>query len=255
MTTAHARFGLDKLRRAALGFEPGISANVKFGNNTDIDTGSVPEDVWGGGGVYTGFPTGSAETLDVSSSDANDTAAGTGARTIRLYGLDADYAEITEDVTLLGATLVTTTQEFLRCSRIKVLTAGTGAENAGTITIHHTTTTANVFAIVPAGSNQSRVAALTVPADKAMLILSLSLQLTRASGAAGSATVSLRTRELGSVFRSSLTAEPSTGAPLLMTFETGLRCEPKTDIKWHVEAVSDNNSIVAGQIEYILVDV
>ena len=35
----------------------GWSTRRKFGRNADVDAGSTPEDVWNGGGVYTGFPT------------------------------------------------------------------------------------------------------------------------------------------------------------------------------------------------------
>lgn len=72
----------------ALGMTQGLSLVLKFGRNPDVDTGAS-EDIWNGGGLYTGFPTtGSAEPLGVASSSANDTAAGTGAITASANNLD-----------------------------------------------------------------------------------------------------------------------------------------------------------------------
>jgi hypothetical protein len=46
---------------------------TKFGRNTSIDTGSVPEDIWNGGGLYTGFDCVTSQRLRLVSSDVNDT--------------------------------------------------------------------------------------------------------------------------------------------------------------------------------------
>lgn len=69
-----------------LGLHPRLSIVNIQGRNSDVDTAS-PEAIWEGGGIYTGQPVGgSAETIDVFSSNANDAAAGTGLRTVRLFG-------------------------------------------------------------------------------------------------------------------------------------------------------------------------
>jgi hypothetical protein len=72
-----------------------------------------------------------------SSANAADTAAGTGARTIRyVYFTNAGAGPFTEDVTLLGATPVNTVAtdiRFVEC--FFVLTAGSGGANAGVITM------------------------------------------------------------------------------------------------------------------------
>jgi hypothetical protein len=52
------------------GLYEGTGINVKFGRNSDIDIGT-PEDVWEGGGIYTGFPT-SEEAIQVFSSSGAD---------------------------------------------------------------------------------------------------------------------------------------------------------------------------------------
>lgn len=58
--------------------------------------------------------------------NANDTAAGAGARTVRIEGLDANGAEVSETVSMAGVGYSGyTTQTFLRVNRAVVATAGT----------------------------------------------------------------------------------------------------------------------------------
>ena len=66
----------------------------KFGYNPSI--GTSDETIWSEGGLYA-YPA-SATVMTVSSSSTDDTAAGTGARTVEVFGLDADYNEINEVV-------------------------------------------------------------------------------------------------------------------------------------------------------------
>jgi hypothetical protein len=77
---------LDFYVRAALGHYPNIKGVNKFGRNIEIDS-SVTADIWDGGyTVASGgvsliwvAPT-AARTHTIASTDANDTAGGTGAR-------------------------------------------------------------------------------------------------------------------------------------------------------------------------------
>lgn len=78
----------------AIGFAqvPGHRRIAAIGNNPDLDTATLPEDIWTGGG---GYPWLTASTaLELLSSSANDTSAGTGARTVTINGLDINYAEV-----------------------------------------------------------------------------------------------------------------------------------------------------------------
>lgn len=73
----------------------------------------------------------------VSSSSASDTSAGTGARTIRICYFDQTMAgPFYEDVTLNGTTPVNTVSTTI-CfiENIRVLSVGSGGNNAGTITL------------------------------------------------------------------------------------------------------------------------
>jgi hypothetical protein len=65
---------------------PGHDFVHKFGYNPTI--GVTDETIWSQGGVYV-YPT-TASTMYISSSSTADTAAGTGARTVTVSGLDAD---------------------------------------------------------------------------------------------------------------------------------------------------------------------
>lgn len=76
-----------------------------------------------------------ASALGIASTSASDASGGTGARTVRLTGLDASYDVVTEDVTLNGQTRVTTSAQFIAINGAYVLTAGSGGANAGAIYI------------------------------------------------------------------------------------------------------------------------
>ena len=64
----------------------------KFGHNLDVDTTTDPETVWSAGGIYT-FDT-SASPLRIVSNDINDRQGDTGARKIKIQGLDANYLSL-----------------------------------------------------------------------------------------------------------------------------------------------------------------
>lgn len=102
-----------------------------LGNNPDIDAG--PEDVWTGGGLYP-WMTG-ATSLEILSSSVNDAAAGTGARTVLINGLDASYNPLSQLLTLNGTTAVAVPTQLFRIQSALIMSAGSGGVNAGDITI------------------------------------------------------------------------------------------------------------------------
>ena len=130
----------------------------KFGRNADIDIADAPEDIWVSGGLYS-WPSAAAATT-IESDDAADAAGGTGARTCEVEGLNADYHEVKETVTLNGATPVTLSNQFLRVYRVRALQVGSGGINAGNIDVKHGST---VLARVAAEYGQTLQAVYTVP--------------------------------------------------------------------------------------------
>jgi len=140
----------------------------QFGYNTSVGTGT-PTTIWPSTTTYA-FPS-SASVMTVSSTSANDkgtATAGTGIRTILVTGLDANYAVISETVTLNGQTAVNTANSYLRINSMEALTAGSGNGAAGTIYIGTGTVTtgvpANVYAIITTNYNTTTQAVYTVPA-------------------------------------------------------------------------------------------
>lgn len=132
----------------------------KFGSNPTISSSSF-EDVWFGGGNMVWQTT--AEQVNVASTNVNDTAAGTGARSVFIEGLDQDYNIITETVTLNGTTDVLTTNSYLRINRAYTVGVGSLEENQGDITFTGDTST-DVFASIQSLHGQTQKAQYTVPA-------------------------------------------------------------------------------------------
>lgn len=135
---------------------------VVTGRNTDVDLAAA-EDIWTGGAVY--VPPTTARLHTLVSSSANDAAAGTGARTITVTGLDINFTAQSETVTLNGVTGVSTTKSYRRILSLRVATAGSGLANAGAITATAATDT-TVSARIEIGKNRSEMAIYTVPAGK-----------------------------------------------------------------------------------------
>lgn len=152
------------------GHSQGYRTLYKFGYNPDVDT--QEETVWGNSGDYVWLD--SAVTMFVSSTSANDNGTGTGARTILIQGLDEDYNEIEETITLNGQTQVATQLSYLRVYRSFVTLAGSDEGTSGVIYIGSSGATGGVpnttvYASISIG-NQTQIAAYTVPAGYTLYI-------------------------------------------------------------------------------------
>jgi hypothetical protein len=152
-------------------FELQVVRNQVVGHSAKFQFGQAPtvtsqQTLWTSTGVYA-FPS-SATVMKISSGSANDTAAGTGARTVVIVGLDANYAVISETVILNGQTAVNTTNSYLRINDFYVATAGSGNGGAGIIYagtgVVTTGVPATIYSLIPAGTNRQTQAVYTIPA-------------------------------------------------------------------------------------------
>lgn len=105
----------------------------RFGGINSVGTSF--QDIWFVGGDYT-FLT-SDSTIEAVSNNANDDAAGLGARIIHIQGLDSNFMAITENISLVGnGTSIATTSSFIRVNSAHVETCGTyGGSNYNNIEI------------------------------------------------------------------------------------------------------------------------
>ena len=120
----------------AMGRINGCTTWNKFGFNLDIDTGAS-ETVWSVGGLFA--PMAAAGTLNVVSSSTDDDAAGLGAQSIIIYGIDENREALVEVVQLDGTNPVTTTGTFFGVNRAAIYLSGGTGWNVGDITITATT--------------------------------------------------------------------------------------------------------------------
>lgn len=186
----------DFLLRVALGRVPGATRVSALGFNPVVNQATVPEDTWGGAGVYP-WMVGTAAPLQISSSSALDTAAGTGARTVMVVGTDINYAPMTETVTLLGSTNVPLTKAFYRINSAFIVSTGSLEVNQGDISITRVSG-ATLQAVITTGVGMTEQSNYTVAAGFTLLLFGLDVELNQGQGSQD------RFADVRTVFRSPL---------------------------------------------------
>lgn len=213
---------------------------VVFGYNPDVD--SSPETIWPGGGLLP-FPA-AAIQMKVSSANANDTANGTGARTVFIGGLDENHNEISETVTMNGQTAVTTVNSYLHINSAYVATAGSLNGAAGNIYIGTGTVTAGVpatiYDIVAYDYNNRITGSFTIPAGYTGY-LAQGLFSTGQSGGSNAVTGRLMTRGTNDI---RLTAAVTTlnNGTADYAFEYPVAIPEKTTVEAQGFGSSENNA-------------
>ena len=170
-------FFLQIRKKKIMGHDPKSLGGLNPSVGTDWEA------IWPAGGLMN-YPS-AAIQLSISSSSVNDTSAGTGAQTAKVKGLDAEFNEIEEEVTLNGQTAVTTTNSYYRVNSLYTLTAGSSGHNEGDLYAGEGSLTAGVPAtpywVVQAETNRSGTASYTVPTGKALYMMNLELSNTNSS--------------------------------------------------------------------------
>ena len=148
------------------------SITHKFGRNSTIGTSFEAISLTGDYQMPS-----TAQALEIVSSDANDTSAGSGARSVTVEGLDASFSEISQDVILNGTTAVALTTDMARINRAFVKESGTYASvtagsHAGDITVQESGGGTG-WALLSAADyprGQSELGAYSVPVGKSAMV-------------------------------------------------------------------------------------
>ena len=224
----------------------------KFGRNPSV--GGAPETVWMQGGVYSYLT--SASTVYVSSDDADDAAAGTGARTVTVLGLDANYNNVQETLTVGGSV---STVEFLRVFRAFVVASGSEGTNVGDVRITtgaggSGTVLANIGVIgtgTTFGLGQTQLALYTIPAHCTGYLTTWNVGIGSYNS---SATVSLYTRIFGNGNLGFRTRDimDVPGGYHTRNYDIPLRIPSKTDIE--IRAIASAGTKVSASFDLILVE-
>lgn len=230
----------------------GWSYERKFGHNADIDTSW--EDLWDAGGTYS-FPTAAAAVRVAAGGDAADTAAGAGARSVTIKGLDENWAIAEETVDTAGAAASSyTTTTFIRVFRANVATVGTyGVANTAAITIE---SAANTLAIIPAGAGQTQMALWTVPADKTAFLVGLAVDLESAKP------ISFRLLQRQNADDTSapmsplrLVSEfPADADPIRREYRLPVEFPAKTDLICKAKRSSTGTGEVSAEMDIVIID-
>ena len=159
-------------QEVSLGNVAGVSEVAFFGTN--LTTPTTGEPIWSNSGAALLLPV-VAQTLTISSSNANDTAAGTGMRSATVKYIDFTTGlESTLVLALNGQRPVSVTVNGYACNLIEGASYGSNGTNAGLISVGYgvgaTGVPATILSQIPIGGNISLQAIYTVPAGKTLII-------------------------------------------------------------------------------------
>lgn len=210
----------------------------KYGYNPVII--NVNETIWDGGGIYS-YPSSAVVMTVVSAGGATDEDV-----KITVVGLDANYEEVSQEVTLDGSGEATTT------ALIRVYRAYISGDQSptGNITIANGGTT---YAQITNGENQTLMAVYTVPAGKTLYLTKGTA--THGTGTSGGVFMTIRfmIRLFGGVFRTTTKVDVAE-SEIIFPFAYPLKLPEKTDLEVRAICNKNQNNAVSATFEGVLVD-
>lgn len=256
ITNTSSLFDTDFTTQVALGNVPGFAIVNKFGRNPELDiNGNIYQDVWEGrAGVGTDYPffPASAQSMELVSASVNDAAAGTGAQSVLVEGLDGNYAEISETVVTNGTSVVALSNTYIAINRAFVVASGSLGFNEGLIDIQ-IAAGGDIGARIgrvdsstggtPGGKGMSQTAqaVYTVPANKQLVLKGAFINVNKAKDAVANLDYQMfgdtfRVIGVASVFENIAEMNPA----------RGFVCEQKSVIKMSAATLNSNAFATAG---------
>ena len=243
-----------------LGNVTGYADDWKFGSVQNLEAADTPADIWAYGNDSTGanraatktFPS-TASALYVTSESTADVAVGVTVTYLSSSGATATSTEIT----MTGQTPINFATG-LDINRMEATSSTTAVGNIyGTVNNNFTAgipdTPSEVIALIPATYGQTQQSMYTVPLAKTLVMRDLKITVSRASGAAGSATVTLKIMKSGQQSVVKREFFPTSSLPIDGGVD-GTVCPALAQIVWRVETVSDADTNVSASWRYELID-
>lgn len=202
---------------------------------------------------------GSCGFLGISSGSTDDAAAGTGARTVTIFGLDWYWKPQEETITLNGQTMVIGTKRWRRVIAATVATAGTGLTNAGVVYVYPSEAVAlssgapaaatAILVQIPVGSGEAMNGLYTIPQILQNTYYKLKKIRLGISGAAS--TVHIQVRPLGGadateVIRSEVILDSFTCGPTEIDLSHIPSIIGPADIE--IRALSASTALISAQL-------
>lgn len=222
----------------------------KYGENSDVDTSTVPEDITEIGGLYNYDADNTAPIVSLISDNAADS------EPIKVIGLDINGEEVDQTITLNGTTRVALTTPLWRVYRM---------ENDGVNDIQGTVycyvgtggvpVQADQRAIISNSNNQSLMAIYTVPLGKVGFLVRGEVGGSRSQNT-GTIQFAYYSRRYGKVFKIKKRVDTTNqGSSVYQDVRSFPDIIPAlTDIRLTVENVSSNNTGAFATFDILLVD-
>ena len=233
-----------------MGGVPGYTRVALLGHNPNIATAGTAADVWEGGGNYPLLA--AASQLEVVSSSTSDAAAGTGARTVLIQGLDANWLPISETVTLNGTTPVTTVNSYLRVNLFTTTTSGSGGQNAGDLTLR-VVSAGSTQSIARAGFGFGRQAVYTVADNTSLFCGSFNFTVLTPNNTIFSAVFGIQQVSGTGNKRIPIEFQVTSNVPYLHLTQFGLNFAARTTIILRATSTGQNNTNVTAAAECMLI--
>lgn len=220
----------------------------KFGFNADVDTSTIPEDVWDYGGIYT-FPSDAGETMYISSSNTGDLI------NFTVQGLDENFYSKNVNIQISGQTPVTLgtfSRVFRSFNNDSVdMKGNVYIYTTGTVTNGVPQTASKVKAMVQSGLQQTEMAIYTVPADLNGYVGDISISCPRLANQTVAVRAHVDVREYGKVFRTQLVCGVNDSLYQDQLF-TAIEVPAKADIRIRAQNVYASDTPVAASFDMYL---
>lgn len=231
---------------------PGMSIANAIGQIPDVDIADTPMSLWAapGKGRYP-WPA-AAVSLELLSSSVNDTAAGTGVRTVTLVLLDASYVQFTVVVTTNGNTAVSIPGSYLRVNDMRITTVGSVGTNDGAVTLR-IAGAGSTLSYMVAGKGRAQQGIYTIPSGSNGYSTYKKVGIIRSAAAASNATIELTTRTAGSGWVTRDTSQVGTQSNPSDTTNPPIYplLGEKTDIEFVITDVTSNNTSVTCNLQIL----